>query len=485
MDEKELELKKAFAKHLEDQGYEIPQGFLPPEEVSQPNFVEKVAGNVLSNSMVQKGLKGLDYAGNVARTAIMAPLSEDVSAGDIVRAANPMDDYHAPSFGEVLKKNFGEGFSASDIPILEKLYSKTGNEALQLKKGGLLDPTVAGTIGTGLDIATDPLTYLSLGGTGVAKLANKLPMVEKAASVTSKVPNAAKAIATPIKTAGQAIGKQIYKYGLKPVEEGTEYLNRASIADELMNRGVWGSAKTVQKEIKNIADDSAKTVAANSKIVAESGAKVDTRNFVTELSARADKMKQSSVKEIRNAGEHLEEQLSDIITRNPWDIPFEKSVEIQQDLYKSLPKDAYGRVNKNSLTEAQKQTKALADEMWKANEKVREVSLPPEFRAADEKAKSLLASTYTVEKGAEKSVKNELRKAGPTQLSTGFIPLAMKDPTMAAAYALKEGTRALQVPKYATPVGLGVSRIAPYSEVLMRTPNIWGQIEANANQGSK
>jgi hypothetical protein len=70
-------------------------------------------------------------------------------------------------FAEVMEQaGAGELGKLSDL--IPGIYSDTG-EGAALQRGGPLDPTARGTLGLGLDIFTDPTTYLTSGGSAVDK----------------------------------------------------------------------------------------------------------------------------------------------------------------------------------------------------------------------------------------------------------------------------------------------------------------------------
>ena len=67
-------------------------------------------------------------------------------------------------FGEVLRQA-GVGTGGQLSNVLPGLFSATG-KGLPLQRGGLFDITPRGTLGLGLDIATDPLTFVGGGAIG-------------------------------------------------------------------------------------------------------------------------------------------------------------------------------------------------------------------------------------------------------------------------------------------------------------------------------
>lgn len=74
------------------------------------------------------------------------------------------DPSKAPTGKEIVTR---EGVDTTPLSeYVPSLYSETGDEWLKFKKGGLLDPSAAGTLGFGLDVVADPTNVI---GAGAAK----------------------------------------------------------------------------------------------------------------------------------------------------------------------------------------------------------------------------------------------------------------------------------------------------------------------------
>lgn len=155
----------------------------------------------------QKGLLG--QAGDAALGAIDA-VGRTVSR---YSAAPTRAAFGAAQSGEDPFKAFGKQFGedpdqaptgkqimqrggVSDVPISE-LYPKIYDEgpgskqdfwSLKLKKGGLMDPSLSGLLGAGVDIAADPTNLIPVEGVakGLLKGATKLIPESKAVALASK-----------------------------------------------------------------------------------------------------------------------------------------------------------------------------------------------------------------------------------------------------------------------------------------------------------
>jgi len=115
----------------------------------------------------------LDYLGRTARTAIAAPLSDEISLQDVVDQASSFRKpaKPAPSGRDLLDLSGAGGIS--DKPLSEyvpSLFSESG-EGLPLQKGGLFDWSPKGVAGFGVEVATDPTNLIPVGAVakGVGK----------------------------------------------------------------------------------------------------------------------------------------------------------------------------------------------------------------------------------------------------------------------------------------------------------------------------
>lgn len=176
---------------VSDEGLAHLSGQAPEEELGQKAMKLGLEG-------LDYVGRGLDYAGGLVRgaagKAAGAALGKDlgVKAEDVLKGK-------APSSAELMERaGVPKGLSASDIPAIQALYSETG-KGLPLQKGGMFDPSVRGAAGLGADIASDPLTYLSLGASALGKGAVKLAL-------------------NPVKEGLKAAGKKTYTSAFKNID---------------------------------------------------------------------------------------------------------------------------------------------------------------------------------------------------------------------------------------------------------------------------
>jgi hypothetical protein len=244
-----------------------------------PLGIGDVAKN-MGKTALNKTLKIFDAARGLSGGPLFGEAIEKMtgkpvySSQDVANAVNPMSTDRFPSATEMMTR--------AGIPAGAKLsdylggYSEPGNAPwYKPEKGGMLDPSVRGTIGTGLDIATDPVTYATLGAAGAARAASKADIVaqalkepatsmvgkvaeraggavdsalsplataaEKASStsVGNKVAQAA-SVASPSQNIGR-LGKVLYNSTLLPIEaEGTK-LGKSGVGDNFYKAGAWNS----------------------------------------------------------------------------------------------------------------------------------------------------------------------------------------------------------------------------------------------------
>lgn len=180
---KSLDEINAYAEYLRSQGQ-------PDDAIS--GYTEYLksqlpAGRATAMQMAAEKVavpiaKALDYAGGLARGTlggIATSLAGKEAPKEAVARTITGD---APTSAEYLKAlGVPEGGKLSDV--LPQLFSKSG-EGLPLQEGGILDITPRGVAGFALDVATDPLTYLSAGASagskikGAGKWLYKLPFRE-------------------------------------------------------------------------------------------------------------------------------------------------------------------------------------------------------------------------------------------------------------------------------------------------------------------
>lgn len=206
-----------------------------------------LAGRVLSALKIPQAL---DYVGGNTRTSLVAPVLEKLSGKDV---------YHTGEATEALKGNplssaeilarlgMEEGKSLSDV--FPNLYNKTG-KGLRLQAGGWADPTLRGSAGFAMDVATDPLTYGTLGiapamkaGAKALRGSNKI-----GSGLASKVLQTVPAITNPATEGLMPAGKAMYKAGFKPLDAVSAKFGKEPVSEIAWRYGMRGTNKQIAKQ---------------------------------------------------------------------------------------------------------------------------------------------------------------------------------------------------------------------------------------------
>lgn len=164
-----------------------------PEESSAWDTAKEIGGRVLD-----VGLKTLDMPGGIARTLVQG-------ATDI--------PYYLRTGETVTKPEDYINMLKGEAPTSEEFMARQG-----------IEPGAARTaVGIAKDIALDPMTYMTLGASGLAK--------------------------------GTAnAGKKLYKSGLKAIDLEAAKYGKEPVSDLLMREGVTGSAEQIQKRMDDLAE---------------------------------------------------------------------------------------------------------------------------------------------------------------------------------------------------------------------------------------
>ena len=234
-------------------------------------------GMGMGEAALDVGMRGLDYAGGLVRTPVVGGVTGQLKADDIYRALQGQ----APSTSEFAERaGVPEGGSLSDV--IPGMYSETGG-GLPLQKGGWADPTLRGTGGMGVDVALDPLTYMSLG----------MAPALKGAGAVAKAGRAAQGASTMLGRGMDKLGKMSYKAGLKKVDEYAAKYNKDGIIapSEVLNKHqISGSAKNVERQADDVMSDLKIDYDRIVDEAAERGAEVDIRNALADAQAEVDKV---------------------------------------------------------------------------------------------------------------------------------------------------------------------------------------------------
>jgi len=232
-------------------------GFVPEGGGDDLAFQPDPASPTETDGVVSKGIKTLQAGGKVldyARGAIGGPALaaglELLTGKDVNKlknwknAINPtrLDTY--PSSAELMEE--------AGVPEGAKVSDYTD----KISKGGLLDFTLRGGGGLALDVATDPLTYLSFGtataakkgaqgaAKGGAKTLLEMPVLKQAA-----------AFATAPSRAVSDMGKKIFSWGITPIEQAGEKFGKDAVADTMYKHRIKGSARAIEEKIGKTTGD--------------------------------------------------------------------------------------------------------------------------------------------------------------------------------------------------------------------------------------
>lgn len=204
-------------------------------EASQMTLTDKA--KALGGKALDYGIRGLDYAGGLTRTAVanvadevaqlMGIYDEDrISAPETLRAAYRGE---APGTAELMEMaQIPEGSSVNLFPEI----TIPGTD-ITLGKG---DTSIRDAVGFAGDIALDPLTYLTAGGAHAVK----------------GVANAAR----PLARAQAATGRKIYQSGLKKGDFVAKKFGKGdkALSDMLLKRGIRGSSESIAEQGVTLAD---------------------------------------------------------------------------------------------------------------------------------------------------------------------------------------------------------------------------------------
>ena len=250
-------------------------------------------------------LRGLDYAGGNARTALATGAGMVQNA---VQGKNPLAQ--EITTGEDVKKAL-KGQAPTSAEYLRRLGVPEGGS---LNVPGLGKVTIRGAAGLAADIATDPLTL-------VAKAVKGSPYLEKLFNSPGK--------------ASEALGEAVYKSALP------EHAREAAPAIIEAGAPVGGTAKLAQK-VQDMSNTMGKLRQGLYDRATELGVSVDTAYPLKRAEAVIAKMD-------RDPGlQPAAQELSDLLGRykEMGKVPIDLVSEWKTNLYDSLPKSAWGNNGK-------------------------------------------------------------------------------------------------------------------------------------------
>jgi hypothetical protein len=368
-------------------------------------------------------LKVLGYPGNLARGAIGGAYELATGRDDIVNAEDVLKG-EAPGFSEMMNK----------ADILQD-YPKT-----------------RGVVGFGLDVATDPLTYLA-GPISAAAKAEKAGLGIKALN----------AVVNPVEALGRGLergGSAIYKSAFDKADRelATRY-GKESIADILKAERFKGGMDEAALKADEINKAAGEELGALREYAGNLG-KMGTPSDLSRAEEVVKEYASSKIPSIKKIGSDLRDELESIKLGTEPMYPSEAAAQKKTlrdiiggdsafDAAKSAPERAQKRFNKalmSSYSEAENQAMGKLPEQ--------------EYQLYQELKKKYGATSKFIQNKLQKEGTKELNRTGvmPSALDTAFgtLALATADKPGLAALAAKKGRDILRMTPVKTRLGLGM-----------------------------
>lgn len=283
-----------------------------PEE-SKPKAKVKSDREVIENAMngpslkdVGSGaLKALDYLGGLGRTAVgsLGNLTgkKVVTADDAIQALLG----NAPGSAEMLERaGVPEGASANLFPELPIPFTdiRVGKGKTSMRDVG----------GLALDIATDPLTYLTFGTSGAAKAAR------------------------PVSSLLEKAGEKTYKSGLKRIDQEVAKYGKSPVSDVLMKNRIAGSANSVYEQMDELGEQLLKERNEILSAAKEAGAEVSMKEAMIPVQERIASMRASRDPKLQKLADVLEKDVKEYVALDskyqPAYTPIESITQGSQEL---------------------------------------------------------------------------------------------------------------------------------------------------------
>lgn len=339
-------------------------------------------------SALDYGLRGLDYAGGLTRTAA-AQIADPFTENDVVTG----DDWKralvgkAPSTAEFMDRaGIPEGASIDLNPFAEG------------------ETSVRDLVGFAGDIVLDPLTYISLGTAGTAK--------------------------SGLNAAGRALqkgGKAVYKSGLKAVDQDVVEKGAKPVSDVLFKNRVSGTVEQVRRKSDEIKKDLSSKREALYDQADALGVKVNP-------SAAVQRAKEITAKMRENPGKaELADRFDEFIRKYEMSGPIDvrTASDWKTSFYDALPDSAFDRVGKLK-GDAKKVHKALGrgfkEEIETAGE-LGQKGLGGSVESINQDWGSLLAADKPLSREAKKAK----RKNMVSSVDAGLAGYAVADPLTGSA----------------------------------------------------
>lgn len=355
-----------------------------PEESSAWDTAKEIGGRVLD-----VGLKTLDLPGGVVRTLVQG-------ATDI--------PYYLRTGETVTKPEDYINMLKGEAPTSEEFMARQG-----IEPG--MDRTA---VGIAKDIALDPMTYMTLGASGLAK--------------------------------GTAnAGKKLYKSGLKAIDLEAAKYGKEPVSELLMSKGITGSAESIQKQM----DDLAKAYKTQRDQVLraadKAGGRVSMADAMKPLQDKISEIRLSKDPNLQAVADTMEQDLAKYIELDPTNITPSQGSGFKSSTYNQMPDSAYALASRTPIGKALNKEKArgLKEAVEAAVEKSSGKYSADELRELNDKLGRLL----TTEKKAASEAAKEINKNAVTQVDAMALAVDPK------AYVAKQAIKALNMTGPRTAIG--------------------------------
>lgn len=457
-------------------------GFVPDDGQEQKvhiDFEPDPAAPVGEQGIISGAVKGarglgkiLDYARGVTGGPALAFGLEKLTGKDVFKKDelknsakwNNLDTY--PSSAELMER--------AGVPQGAKISDYTD----KIPKDGLLDITLRGAGGFGVDAATDPLTYLSFGansvGKGLAKEgAEKLAKGGMQRLLEMPAVKQATAMATAPSRAMSNMGKKFFSWGITPIEQAGEKFGKEAVADTMYKHGIKGTARTIERKI---GETTTKLKSARDEILDaadKAGAQVNRNKAFNDFNQTLEKM----VDERRLSREEADKIFDQTVGNYmKGDMPGTKlATQWKTDVNKSLPKRAWDVTQNPNIGQAL--DKSVSKGLKEAVEKTVGKFSSPQAQAELIKKNRELGELLSVRSAAAQMADVAERRYAftPWDIAAGG-GMGMGTGNPAKGIALLGAKKLLEVgrmPSVRTTVGsamrdVGEGSMAPFLDTLLR-----------------
>ena len=295
--ERKALMKQAWLEAVAEHG--DPSGPAKPEQ-SAWDTAKSVGGTALD-----LGLRGLDYAGGVARTGVYG------AADEFAQAAGIYDEDRIDS-GEAFEKALRGQAPTSADNLDDMGAGKMGTMNMPV----LGEISTRGALGLASDIAMDPLTYATFGASGIAKVLKGGAKLKNAAAtgkaistvtkgakagqgakVLKTVAKAGKTLLRPLRKLETKAGKGLYKFALRKTDEVASKI--PGVADDAVStiaarEGLTGNAQKVAKQVDSTIEKMGHTKNNIMGEVSSKGFNVDPTQRLAKISNDLDEIIEAS-----------------------------------------------------------------------------------------------------------------------------------------------------------------------------------------------